>query len=113
MTLTRKQIEGRKAQAVRFTRDVVGDDARGAEIEQESLESYAQRRGFEIANPRRFFMAKRRKSVAELEAEVADLQEEVDELSEENEDLQTTLDDIGSLASGEEPEGEEPEDEEE
>jgi predicted RNase H-like nuclease (RuvC/YqgF family) len=101
MTLTRKQIEGRKAKAVRFTRDVVGDPERADEIEQESLESYAARRRFEIANPRRISMAKRR-TVAELEAQVEELQDEVQELSEENDDLQSTLDDIAGIASGEE-----------
>jgi hypothetical protein len=37
-TLSRKQLESRKAQAVRFTRDVLGDDDRADEIEGESLE---------------------------------------------------------------------------
>ena len=45
-TLTRKQLESRKAKAVRFTRDVLGDPERAAEIEDESLESYAERRHY-------------------------------------------------------------------
>ena len=43
-TLTRKQLESRKAQAVRFTRDVREDDDRADEIEDESLEDYAEDR---------------------------------------------------------------------
>jgi polyhydroxyalkanoate synthesis regulator phasin len=111
MTLTQKQIQGRKDKAVRFTRDIVGDPARAAEIEDESLESYAARRRFEIANPRRMFVAKR-KTVAELEAEIDELQDQVEDLECENEELQSTLDDIAGIASGEEEEADE-EDEDE
>jgi predicted RNase H-like nuclease (RuvC/YqgF family) len=111
MTLTRQQIEGRKAKAVRFVRDVVGDPERASEIEDESLESYAARRRFEIANPRRMFVAKR-KTVAELEAQVEELRDEIEDLEGENEDLQSALDDIAGIASGEEEEADD-EDEDE
>jgi hypothetical protein len=40
-SLTIDQLESRKAQAVRFTRDVLGDDDRADEIEDESPEAYA------------------------------------------------------------------------
>ena len=50
-TLTRKQLESRKAQAVRFTRDVLGDEDRAQEIEDEPLEDYAERRHIEMVNP--------------------------------------------------------------
>jgi hypothetical protein len=43
-TLTRQQVESRKAQAVRFTRDVLGDGDRADAIEGESLEDYAERK---------------------------------------------------------------------
>ena len=49
--LTWDDVERRKAQAVRFVRDVQGDAERPAEIEDESLRSYAERRGWAIANP--------------------------------------------------------------
>jgi len=49
--LTRAQVESRKAQAVRFTRAVVGDPGRADEIEDESLESYAERRKLKLENP--------------------------------------------------------------
>jgi hypothetical protein len=41
-TLTRRQLEKRKAQAVRFTRDARADRYRAEEIEDESLENYAE-----------------------------------------------------------------------
>lgn len=50
-TLSREQIQGRKDRAVRFTRDVVGDPDRAAEIESEDIESYAERRRLTMANP--------------------------------------------------------------
>jgi len=51
-TLTRKQMETRKAQAVRFTRDVRDDPDRAEEIEDEPLEEYAERRHIQIKNPK-------------------------------------------------------------
>ena len=45
-SLTREQIQSRKDKAVRFTRDVLDDPERAEEIAEESLESYAERRGF-------------------------------------------------------------------
>ncbi len=100
--LTRDQLQSRKAKAVRFVRDVLDDPERAEEIAEESLESYAERRGFEISNPRRTYMAKRRKTVAELEVEIADLQEQVEDLEGENESLQDQLDQIGDIVAGEE-----------
>lgn len=51
--LARQQVGRRKAPAVRFTRDDLGDSDRAAEIEDESLEGYAERRHFQIRNPER------------------------------------------------------------
>ena len=51
-TLTRKQLESRKAQAVRFARDVREDDDRADALEDESLEEYAERRHIRIVNPK-------------------------------------------------------------
>ena len=48
--LTPEQIQGRKDKAVSFTRDVVGDPDRAAEIEAEDLEDYAERRKLKL-NP--------------------------------------------------------------
>ena len=104
--LTRKQVESRKARAVSFTRDVVGDPERADEIADESLESYAKRRGFEIANPRSN-KAARRKSVADLEEELANLTDEFNELVDVNESLESQLSEIGEILGVEEVEDEE------
>src|SRR5881394_3500543 len=85
-TLTRQQIEKRKAQAVRFTRDVRDDPDRADEIEDESLEEYAEQRHIQIKNPkgvRLMPVASRR-----------ELLERIEELEAENEDLQSKLDEI-------------------
>jgi hypothetical protein len=51
--LTRQQLQSRKEKAVRFTRDVLGDPDRAGEIEDESLEDYAERRKIALSNPGR------------------------------------------------------------
>ena len=48
--LTPDQVESRKEKAVRFVRDVLGDSDRADEIAAEDIESYAERRRFEIVN---------------------------------------------------------------
>ena len=49
--LTRGQVANRKAKAVRFLKDVLGDPDRATEVEAESVEDYAARRRFVLANP--------------------------------------------------------------
>ncbi len=49
--MTRRELERRKAQAVRFARDVLGDPDRADEIEDESLEDYTKRGRVELVNP--------------------------------------------------------------
>jgi len=98
--LTREQLESRKAQAVRFVRDVLGDDDRAAQIEDESLEDYAARRKIEILNNPR----------GETMASKAELLERIKDLEGENEDLQSQLDEIADIvAPPEEAEEEEAE----
>ena len=94
MELTRAQLESRKAQAVRFTRDVLGDPARADEIEAESLEDYAERRKVKLinSNRKRHAIMARPKTKAELEAEIADLQDE-------NQDLQDQLDAVADIVA--------------
>jgi hypothetical protein len=58
--LSREQIQGGKDRAVRFARDVVGDPDRAAEIEDEDLEAYAERRKLTTANPMQQNQAARR-----------------------------------------------------
>jgi hypothetical protein len=100
-TLTRKQLESRKAQAVRFARDVREDDELADEIEDESLEEYADKRRIKLVNPTRgkpMAVPTRR-----------ELLQRIKELEDENEDLQSRLEEIGDLASTEEEEGEDDE----
>jgi hypothetical protein len=107
--LTQEQAESRKQRAVRFVRDVLGDPNRADEIEDESLESYAERRGFRIVNPvsrgRTTVMASN-KTKKEIEAEIGDLQEELDT-------VYSKLDDIAGIASGEEDEDDDSDDDSE
>ena len=95
-TLTRKQLESRKAQAVRFTRDVLDDPDRAEEIEDESLEDYAERRHIQMQNPkgvRRMAIQTRREML-----------ERIEELEQENEELQGQLDEIRDIIGEEEEE---------
>ena len=92
--LTREQLQSRKEQAVRFTRDVLGEPDRAEEIEDESLDDYAERRKIQITNPsiRRTAIMAQGKTKAELESEIADLQEE-------NQELQDQLDAVADIVS--------------
>jgi predicted RNase H-like nuclease (RuvC/YqgF family) len=108
--LTRHQIQGRKEKAVRFLETVLGDPERAQQVRDESIEEYAERRKFEIANPRSKRMAKRRKTAPELEAEIDDLKDQVSELEEENEALAGQLDEIQEILEPEEEEEEEDQD---
>jgi hypothetical protein len=97
-TLTRKQVESRKAKAVRFTRDVLGDEDRAQEIEDEPLEHYAERRHIQIVNPKgapRMATRTRR-----------ELLDRIEELETENEDLQSRLDEISDIVGDGEEEAE-------
>src|SRR5439155_480047 len=81
-----EQVESRKEKAVRFTDNVLGDPDRADEIEDESPESYAERKGIEITNPHI-----RRKTVARIRTK-AELEAEIEELQQENQELQDQLD---------------------
>jgi ABC-type glutathione transport system ATPase component len=106
-SLTRAQLEARKAQAARFTRDVVGDPDRASEIEAESLEDYAARRHIVIQNPR---SAMPRKTIEDYRTELKEAKEHVRDLEQENESLQEQLDQISDIVA---PEPDEDEDEDE
>jgi predicted RNase H-like nuclease (RuvC/YqgF family) len=110
--LTRDQIQARKEQAARFTETMLGDPKRAQEIRDESLEDYAARRKFAIANPRgRDTMA--RKTIQDYRAENAELKDQIGELEEENESLQDQLDAVADIVSPAEDEDEEQGDEDE
>jgi hypothetical protein len=92
--LTRDQLESRKDKAVRFTRDVLGDADRAEEIEEESLEDYADRRHIKLTNT-----SKRRKAIMARGRTKADLEQEISDLQEENQELQDQLEAIADIVA--------------
>lgn len=99
--LTRKQLTARKAQAVRFVRDVLGDDDKADDIEDESLEDYAGHRHIKLINP---------KGATHMAAPTRqELLDRIEELETENEDLQSQLDQIRDII-GDDDEEEDDED---
>lgn len=101
-SLTRQQLESRKAQAVRFARDVREDDDLADEIEDESLEEYAQRRHIKLNNP---------KGVRKMPIQTRrELLERIQELEEQNEELQEKVDSIAEIVGEDEDEGTEDDD---
>jgi hypothetical protein len=95
-SLTREQLQSRKDKAVRFVRDVVGDPERTAEIDDEDLEDYAERRRISLTNLRRTAdMAQDGRNGGNGRTK-QELLDEIDELQEENQDLQDQLDGCNS-----------------
>jgi len=73
--LSSEQVERRQARAVRFLRDVANDPDRADEIEHLSVAEYAERKGFQLSNPRT-----RKGSNPMKEQEFVKLKERVKEL---------------------------------
>jgi hypothetical protein len=94
-SLTREQVQSKKDKAVRFLEDVLDDPQRAAEVEAEDLESYADRRHFQIVN------SGRTETMANGRSK-EDLLSEIDDLRAENQDLQDRLDAIGDIIGPEE-----------
>jgi len=105
--LTREQLQSRKDRAVRFLRDIKDDPERASEVEDEDLESYAQRRKIELINPRRKAMPGGNGGNGRTKQ---DLLDEIDDLQQQVNDLQDQLDAVADIVA---PEDEENEDEEE
>lgn len=96
-TLTRKQLKARKAQAVRFVRDVLDDDDKADDIEDASLEDYAEHRHIKLTNP------KGATHMAALTRQ--ELLDRIEELETENEDLQSQLDQIRDIVEDDDEDG--------
>jgi hypothetical protein len=91
--LTYDQVAARKEKAVRFVRNVLDDPNRAAEIDDEAVEDYADRRRIQIReNPTA--QQKERSSMTKQQ-----LENRVRELEEENETLQEQLDQIADIAA--------------
>jgi hypothetical protein len=84
---THDQVEATKAKAARFARDVLRDDERADDIEDESAEDYAERKGIVITdNP----LQRSKKVVANgNDMTKADLEDAVDEATSILEDAYT------------------------
>jgi hypothetical protein len=93
-SLTRDQLASRKAQALRFTRDVLGDPERADEIEAETLEDYAERRKVKLLNS-----FQRRNAIMVRGQTKAELQDRIDELEQENQELQDQLDAVADIVA--------------
>jgi hypothetical protein len=105
--LTREQLQGRKEKAVRFLRDVKDEPELADEIEEESLEAYAEHRGIQLSNPeRKPAMAK--KSIEDYKDDNNELRQRIRDLEDENGELQDRLD---SVAAALEPDEEDEEEE--
>ena len=95
-------------QAVRFVRDFLGDPDRADEIQDEDLESYAERRKIQLIN-----FGRGKKGMANGDGRTRkDLLDEIDDLRQENQDLQDQLDAVADIVAPPEEEGDEDSDDE-
>jgi hypothetical protein len=92
-----------REKAVRFFRDELGDLDRAEEIEEESLEDYAERRKITLTNPQG-------RSTAIMTKQ--ELLDRVQDLEEENQQLQDRLDAVADLVSEDDDDDDEEEEEE-
>jgi DNA-binding ferritin-like protein len=106
--LTREQLQSRKEKAVRFLRDVKGEPDRADEVDDESLDSYAERRKIQLSNPtarRGSKMAQ--KSVEDYRDQVKELKQQIRDLEDQNQALNDKLDSVAdALESDAEDDGE-------
>lgn len=103
---TLDQVEAIKAKAVRFVRDVLRDEVRAEEIEDESPEDYAERKGVEIIQPNPI---RKRYTCMPTGPTKAAMEARIEELEAENEELQEKLNSISEIVSDEEEESEDDE----
>lgn len=103
-----EQAETAKQRASRFLRDVVGDDDRADEIEDESLDEWLEETGRRIENP----TTQQRRNNMPATKTKADLLEENEALKEENEALNERLNQIFDIAADPDDESDEDDDSE-
>jgi len=108
---TQDEVQTAKDRAVRFVRDVLGDEDRAEEIADESLDEYAERKGFEvIENPHQHHPRKDHIVSIQTMTKV-ELFERVQELEAELEDANDRLSSIGEIASGQDDDEDDDEEE--
>lgn len=88
--LTREQVAKKQEKAVRFVRDVVGDDALADEIESLTVEEYAERKRVQLANPPPGWRVRAIREGGDCMPK----KPSYSELQEENEQLWSTLEDV-------------------
>jgi hypothetical protein len=91
---TRKEVERMKEKAVRFVDNALDDPDRADEIEDESIESYAERKRIQLVNPAR------KGNTMPAQPTKADLLDRIAELEDENSDLSDQLDAIQDIVAG-------------
>jgi hypothetical protein len=93
--LTRDQAEARKAAAVRFAGNFLGDPDKADDIESEDLDDWIELKGITlIDNPGR-----RSPKMANANMSKDELLDYVDQLEAENSDLQDALDSIADIVA--------------
>ena len=114
---TLDQMERMKDKAAQFVRDVLGDDDRAQEIEDESVESYSDRKRIEIVdNPQRKNAPMATQTKAELVEVLDQAGEKVADLLNPiltREQLVEGLQELDEMINGEEEEEEEEDESEE
>ena len=105
--LTRDQAKTAKKRAASFTRNVLNDDDRADEIEDEDLDDWAEETGRTITNP-----TKKETDMAQTSTTKADLEDTIDQIGDivadaldpasERADLVAALQEIDGLVSGDE-----------
>lgn len=99
---TEDQVQTAKERAVRFVRDVLGDEDRAEEIADESLDEYAERKGLEIIeNPHRHHPRKDH-TLSYQNMSKADLIQRLEEVEGELEEATDRLNSIAEIVSDEE-----------
>lgn len=90
-----------KAKAVRFVRDVLQDDERADEIEEEAVEDYAERKRVVMVNPNR---RKEPNMARQTTPSRRELEERISELEDENQTLTSKLDSITQIVNDDDAE---------
>jgi len=89
--LTAQQAQAKKDKAVRFADRILDDPAKVADIEDEDLESWAERHRIQIINSNR-----RNRNMADTRTR-QDLLDQISDLQDENDSLQDQLDAISDI----------------